>query len=167
MDRHQVRYALLKITALVLLGSTWVFWSFVYATRPEQVAPKNPLDALIRLPASLPAQLVAPAVKVMKPVEMEVMKVACWDVQDAAERGTDARWIRLTGRACQSDYGVDKISLRNVSNGYVATIFDDEKGLLTTDYIPLQMGKNDLVIRFESGPGVSSEQSVTLVRKVE
>ena len=105
MDRHQVRFALLKITMLVLLGTTWVFWSFVYATRPEPPENPNALDALIRLPASLPAQLAVHTPKPMKPIEMSVMKLACWDMQDLSEKDTDARWIRLTGRACQTENG--------------------------------------------------------------
>lgn len=162
MDRNQVRLALLKITALVLLGTTWVFWSFVYATRPEQTASANPLEALIRLPASLPA-VVAPTTKTLPPIEMNVTALSCWDMKDAAERETGARWIRLTGKACQIDGNSENVTVKNMANGYAATVFP-LSGALTTDFIPLQMGKNDIMIRFESSPGVAVESRFTIRR---
>lgn len=163
MDRNQVRYALLKITALVLLGTTWVFWSFVYATRPEQASNANPLEALIRLPASLPA-VVQPSTKVLPPIDMRVMTVSCWDMKDAAPHVTDARWVRLTGKACQMAGGSDNVTVRNLSNGYTSTVFDSA-GALTTDFIPLQIGKNDILIRIESAPGVAVESQFIFSRQ--
>jgi len=164
MDRHQVRFALLKITILVLLGTTWVFWSFVYASRPEQAQTENTLDALIRLPASLPAQF-APTTKTLPPIDMNVMKVPCWDMQDLAVKDTDARWIRLTGKACQLKEASENVTVRNLSNGHVATVFTSKGEALTTDFIPLQIGKNEIMIRFESGPGVSLESHFTFLRE--
>lgn len=163
MDRNQVRYALLKITALVLLGTTWVFWSFVYSTRPEQASNANPLEALIRLPASLPEQL-APTTKVLPPIDMNVLAVPCWDMKDGAQRDTGARWIRLTGKACHVDGNAENVSVRNLSNGYAATVFAAADAM-TTDFIPLQNGKNDILIRFDSSPGVSVESKFTFSRQ--
>ena len=164
MDRHQVRLALLKITTVVLFGTTWVFWSFVSASRPAEAQNKNTLDALIRLPASLPAQF-APVTKTLPPIEMDVMRVPCWDLQDAAVKSTDARWVRLTGRACQSENAGEQVTVRNLSNGYVATVFTANPEVLTTDFIPLQMGHNDIQIRIESGPGVTVESRFTFSRE--
>lgn len=163
MDRNQVRYALLKITAFVLVGTTWVFGSFVYSSRPEQATAATPLEALIRLPASLPTQL-APTTKVLPPIDMNVVALPCWDVKDGAAKGTGARWIRLTGKACQVNGNAENVSVRNLSNGYTATIFP-ASGALTTDFIPLQMGKNDIMIRFESSRGVRVESQFTFSRQ--
>ena len=163
MDRQQVRIALLKITACVLLGTTWVFWSFVYATRPEQAPSANPLEALMRLPASLPEQL-QPTTKVLPPIDMHVLPVNCWDVKDSAARETGSRWVRLTGKACQIEGNSENVSVRNISNGYTATVFA-ASGAMTTDFIPLQMGRNEILVRFETSRGVSVESQFVLSRQ--
>lgn len=163
MDRNQVRWALLKITALALLGTTWVFWSFVYATRPEAAPVTNPLEALMRLPASLPA-VVQPTTKVLPPIEMSVTALNCWDMKDGAERETAARWMRLTGKPCQFQGSADSVTVKNLSNGYAATVFDSA-GRLTTDFIPLQIGKNDILVRFESGRDIAVESQFTFNRR--
>src|SRR4051812_22855555 len=101
MDRNQVRVALLKITMVVLMASTWVFWSFIFATRPEEAAAADPLVDLVRLPASLPASLPAqfPGMqttqKTMDPIAMDVVKVPCWDRAATKDKETSARWVRL------------------------------------------------------------------------
>ncbi len=164
MDRNQSRMALLKATALVLLGTTWVFWSFVYATRPEAVSPSTtPLEALIRLPASLPA-VVQPTTKVLPPIEMNVAALDCWDLKNESDRSTDARWVRLTGRACDFRGNSENVTVKNTSNGYSATVFDSN-GRLTTDFIPLQMGKNDILIRFEKGRDLAVESRFVFIRQ--
>lgn len=166
MDRNQVRWAILKITALVLLGTTWVFWSFIYATRPEDPSPTNPLEGLMRLPASLPAHLASAASKPNTVVDMNTVDLPCWDLNDRVEKDTSSRWMRLTGKACQVDGATaETVTVRNLSNGYVATVFGLEKNLLTTDYIPLQAGKNEIMIRLASGPGVALESQFTFWRK--
>lgn len=164
MDRNQVRYALLKVTVVVLALTAWVFWGFLYNTRPEEVADVNALETLIRLPASLPAKL-APSTKTLQPIKMDIFKIACWDVQGGAEevRATDARWIRLTGRPCQNQ-NRESVSVRNISNGYAATVFTAGAKDMTTDFIPLQMGKNDILIRFESEPGSVLESQFAINR---
>lgn len=171
MDRSQVRLALLKITALILLGTTWVFWSFVYATRPasnERTLVEAPaevlVDTLIRLPASLPAQF-QPTTKTLPPVEMNVMAVNCWDVRDLSERDTHARLVRLTGKPCGVAGSADTVTVKNVSNGYVATVFQGGSQDLTTDFIPMETGKNEILIRIESEPGVTLENQFIFNRQ--
>lgn len=171
MDRQQVRFALLKITALVLLGTTWVFWSFVYATRPDVneqrtlvEAPAEVLvDTLIRLPASLPAHL-QPTTRTLAPVEMNVVPLNCWDIRDLAERPTRARLMRLTGKACGVAGTADNVTVKNISNGYAATVFEGSVGL-TTDFIPLESGKNEILIKIESEPGVTLENQFIFTRE--
>jgi hypothetical protein len=172
MNRNQVRLALLKISLVVLAGSTWIFSSFIFATRPEESEP-DALTALVRLPASLPAQLpgalpgvFAPAVKVNEPIEMDTVKVACWDSNDEAEQETSARWIRLTGRPCQAAIGADAVTVRNLTNGYVATVFPTQPAnALTTDFIPLQEGQNHILIRYAQERGAAVEQQLTFNRE--
>ena len=148
------------------MGTTWVFWSFIFATRPVEVGVgADTLSSLVRLPASLPAQLAADHRPVLEPVKMEVMALSCWDRQEAALNATSARWLRLTGRACQMSADADSIMVQNLSNGYVATVFAGRDQSLTTDFIPLQIGKNDIQIRMNSAPGVHIDSHFTLVRQ--
>jgi hypothetical protein len=175
MDRNQVRLSLLKITVVVLLGSTWVFWSFIMATKPTSRTVSNvdtagnPFETLVRLPASIPGQLLASpqdnAAAIPK-VRMEVLRVPCWDKQKAEIEGTSAKWLRLTGRACQTE-SVDakSVTVRNLSNGYVATVFTGADQDFTTDFIPMQAGKNDIQIRIETAPGAQIESHFTLMKR--
>ena len=164
MDRNQVRMALLKISLVVLTASTWVFSSFIFATRPEE-ADGDALTALVRLPASLPSQLVAPEVKTPDPIEMDVVKLACWEKSEETEQSTSARWIRLTGKHCHGGGLSENVVVRNLTNGYSATVFPTQAHGLTTDFIPLQDGRNDILIRFEQAPGVAVEQQVAFYRE--
>ena len=163
---------MLKIALVALLGSTWVFWSFIFSTRPEDVD-QDTLTALVRLPASLPSQLpenlpgvFTPAVKVNEPIEMGEIKVPCWDKSDESEQETGLRWIRLTGHPCGLNVAPSEIiTVRNLTNGYSATVFSLRARGLTTDFIPLVAGKNNILIRFEQGPGVVLEQQLSFYRE--
>lgn len=162
MDRNQVRVALLKILLMVLCGSTWLFWSFIFSTRPEQIN-EDTLSSLVRLPASLPVQLVTPTTKTLPPIEMSAVMVPCWDSPQTEAQATSARWVRLVGRSCKS---TGQVWVENKSNGYVATVFDQQLGAkLTTDYIPLNQGHNEIIIRFEPEPGVQVENRFTLLKQ--
>ena len=173
MDRNQVRFALLKISLAVLAGTTWVFSSFIFATRPEEQG-TDTLSSLVRLPASLPAQLpnglpgmamLTPTTKPLPPIEMNAMALPCWDKQDSESRATSARWVRLTGKACQTVANADAVTVHNVSNGYMATVFSPSISEMTTDYIPLQTGKNEILIRFATEPGARLESRFTVLRE--
>lgn len=117
----------------------------------------------MRLPASLPGQL-QPTTKVLPPIDMHVLPVNCWDVKDSAARETGSRWVRLTGKACQIEGNSENVSVRNISNGYTATVFA-ASGAMTTDFIPLQMGRNEILVRFETSRGVSVESQFVLSRQ--
>ncbi|NJL24071.1 MAG: hypothetical protein HC902_02065 [Calothrix sp. SM1_5_4] len=178
MDQLQVRYALLKISLLALVGSTWVFWSFIFASRPESRVmadeqDRGALTSLVRLPASLPAQLPSaipgvfafapPAARAPDEARMDVVRVPCWD-KEGLRQEAGARWIRLTGKACGGSYGADAVFVRNQANGYMATVFPTEDDGMTTDFIPLESGKNEILIRFDQGQGASLEYQLTLLR---
>lgn len=159
-----MRAALLKITFFVLLGTSWIFASFILSSRPEQ-ASNNALMSLARLPASLPANVFSPSKHVFEKVRMDVVKVACWDAGAGAVdvRDVQARWVRLTGRGC--DKGNMKVlSVRNLTNGYAATVFEGAEQH-TTDFIPMELGQNKIQIRFEQAPGVTVENQFTFSRR--
>jgi len=168
MDKSQARRALLKISLLVLGISTWIFTSFLLSTRPEESAAPSPLNALVRLPASLPRQLPAQlpgvfvsAPKLVEPIEMSVVNIPCWDSGKSDVSRTDAKWVRLTGHPCQSKLGVETVTVRNLTTGYVATVFATQGAGLTTDFIPLKDGSNEILIRLEQGPGAALESRLS------
>lgn len=168
MDRSQVRAAFLKLMIAVLTGTTWVFWSFIFSTRPEQPDPDT-FTALVRLPASLPAGL-SNAVPIFsspikpEPIRMDVVNLECWDKTDIQPVQTGSRWLRLNGRNCQTDASADTVDVRNLSNGYSATVFP-QQGRMTTDFIPLVEGENEIQIRFDQGAGVAFENLVKVRRQ--
>jgi hypothetical protein len=164
MDRNQVRIALLKITMGALALSTWVFWSFIFATRPE--VSEDALVNLVRLPASLPSQIpgMTPLVRVMDPIAMDVVHVPCWDQDAGGDKSTAAHWVRLTGRACGVESDDDSVSVVNTTNGFSATILPAQKAL-TTDYIPLESGRNEIMIRFQRDGESPVERKVSFVRE--
>lgn len=165
-----MRYALLKVSLVALGISSWVFWSFVFATRPETAVGTNAdaLESLVRLPASLPAQLpelvAGQSARVNDAIEMNVVSVPCWEKSSTASLATSARWVRLTGRNCGTDVNADSVSVRNLTNGYGATVFATQNKNLTTDFIPLQSGLNNIVIRFDQGEGASLESQLSFIR---
>ncbi len=171
MDRARARLALLKISLVTLLLSSWVFVSFIFSTRPEQPE-ANALTALVRLPASIPSQLpqqlpdvFASPSKPVEPVDMNTVDIPCWDKAASEENSTTADWVRLTGRTCLVKISNELITVRNTTTGYVATVFPTQGDTLTTDFIPLQPGKNEIRIRFEQGPGAATESQVSFFRE--
>ncbi len=179
MDQSQVRWALLKISIISLAVSSWIFTSFILETRPDDPGlamnmensvspgPEDALQVLARLPASIPAQLpvaFAPETRVMPPIKMDIVKLGCWDLADLAPQTVEARWVRLTGRPCQSDPTADSIEIRNLTNGYIGTVFSAQTDQFTTDFIPLQEGNNEILVRLGHADGVAYENRFTFVR---
>ncbi len=158
-----MRAALLKVTLVVLLGTSWIFASFVLSTRPEH-ASTGALMSLARLPASLPVNVFSPSPNVFEKVRMDVVKLACWDSGGAVDvRDVGARWVRLTGRGCDKG-NVKILSVRNLTNGYAATVFEGAEQH-TTDFIPMEYGANKIQIRFEQAPGSTIENEFTFSRR--
>lgn len=177
MDRQQIPVALLKISLAAVCASTWIFVSFIFETRPEEVVVEpeiNPLTTLVRLPASLPTQLPAQLPKILgagpralDPIRMDVLKMDCWDRTEPKERAVTARWVRLTGKACQGDPAAESIRVLNQSNGYEGTVFSGETKQLTTDFIPLQSGANNIIVRISQADGVVFENQIVLVKEAD
>lgn len=171
MDKVRVRVSLLKISLVMLAITTWVSASFILATRPEVNNPST-LNALVRLPASIPKQLPSQlpgafaVPKINEPIEMNVVKVPCWDKANTDVSPITARWIRLTGAFCQNQIGKDGVmSVRNLTTGYAATVFTLQGKSLTTDFIPLKAGKNEILIRIEPSKGTAFESRLAFQRE--
>lgn len=74
--------------------------------------------------------------------------------------------IRLKGRVCQED---DKISIittqiENTRNGYVATVFHQDREF-STDFIQLSEGENQLLVKHTLSDGNIEERKVTVTRR--
>lgn len=170
MDQQQVRWALLKVSMVALSISSWIFVSFIFASRPEEVSAvtADPLVHLVRLPASLPgvpAQIIAAQQpKRADPIRMDVLRLPCWDMAGMAEQPIQSRWVRLSGRPCQSTGVPESIEVRNLSNGYLGTVFAAQPELYTTDFIPLQAGANEISVRIGENEGVAFENRFVLVK---
>lgn len=165
-----MQFALLKIAVAALGGMTWLFTGFLFESRPHHQAPvENALTSLVRLPASLPAELhenvFSSHARPMEPIRMDVVELPCWDRGDVTVQNVNSRWVRLTGKSCQSDGGAEQVTVRNLANGYEATIFASHGPSLTTDFIPLQKGANEIVIRIDQGVGVALESQFTFQRE--
>lgn len=159
MDRLQMQAALLKITLVVLVGTSWLFVGFLFDSRPE-VKTMDALTTLVRLPASLPSSLpenVFSASRPVDPIRMDVFELPCWDKTSSQPQSVSSRWIRLRGIPCEADKNTAKIFVKNLSNGYEATVFSSKGDALTTDFIPLQEGKNQIEIKVEGAPGAIVE----------
>ena len=159
MDLHRLRFALLQIAFPVLLATTWMFFAFVMDTRPAAGRrPASAIDRLARLPASLSTGKLPYEAKVNEPVRMETVQVPCWDRPTTREMVVGARWVRLVGKACAPDGEVTAV--RNLTNGASATVLPGGRGLLTTDFIALLPGSNEISFSF----GDRSESRITIVR---
>lgn len=163
MDLHRSRLSLLKIALPVLLGTTWMFVAFVMETRPSGPS-ASAIDRLARLPASISSgQLpLGPKPKIAEPVRMDTVELPCWDQIATGDRAVTARWVRLVGRNCKA--GGTVVSVKNLANANVGTVLPEAKGQFTTDYMPLESGRNEILFTIESAPGVILESRLTLVR---
>ena len=101
----------------------------------------------------------SPQAKVADPIEMGIVRLPCWDHAGEPTVDTSARWVRLTGRVCQNEGGAESISVRNLTNGFSATVFPTLGKGMTTDFIPLQSGQNAILIRFDQGEGMAAKES--------
>jgi len=82
------------------------------------------------------------------------------------EQQTSAEKIRMTGALCgHTGAKLLKTQILNTSNRYSATVFSDEANKkFSTDYIPLNTGKNILNIEFQYSDGKTFSSAVTVNR---
>ena len=84
------------------------------------------------------------------------------------DQETTASKVRLTGPLCGADSATDtgklvKASISNTANKFAATVFTDVNAAkFSTDYIPLNMGKNPIHLEFSyrNGKVINADLSV-------
>ena len=88
-----------------------------------------------------------------------------------SDQATDASKLRLTGELCPDGRSpssvtpphIDQITVTNTANKFTATVFTDSNaGKFSTDYIPLNTGKNLIQIQFAYPGGKISTQNLTI-----
>ena len=84
------------------------------------------------------------------------------------DQETPANKVRLTGSLCGSAPDTSKLvktSISNSANKFTATVFTDlNSGKFSTDYIPLNVGKNPIRIDFSYRDGKSTTQEFTVIK---
>lgn len=163
---------------IALLFSTFglvVFFGVIvvtclFMTRPEANAAQGFAaaheDSSGRSPASLNvrAENLAGA-KV--PVVMELLSLPCLSeaATDLAELTTAAKQIRLQTKSCDKLKALKMLSITNKTNGYSATIFQQEANAISTDYISLDHGKNILTFSQQTTTGETRTVALTVLRQ--
>jgi hypothetical protein len=93
-----------------------------------------------------------------------------WDIpcNERSEKDTPSSKIRLNGALCGADFssGASKLikaSITNTTNQYNATVFTDVyEGKFSTEYIPLNEGKNVLHVEFSFFGGTAFRQDYVI-----
>jgi len=174
VDRSAAQSLYFKIVFGVLGVFTYALVASILSFRPE-TEPKDLITSMVRLPAALPAALPSiqvpvnlpmfnQAEKVQEPIKIETLALSCWDVSQGQSMTTSARWVRLVGRACAETLKTESWQVSNQSNGFSATVFAPASKQLTTDYIPLAAGKNEIRFAVLDADGVSHEILLNLER---
>jgi hypothetical protein len=95
------------------------------------------------------------------------IEIKCEGVLD---QDTSASKVRLSGPLCGSDpvtagSSLMKTVVMNGSNKFSATIFTDvNSGKFSTDYIPLNSGKNTIHLEFSYRDGKIASQDITVTK---
>jgi hypothetical protein len=88
-----------------------------------------------------------------------------------ADQDTTAAKVRLVGALCDSGRNpasvgqLAKVTVINTANRFTATVFTDvNAGKYSTDYIPLNLGKNPIHLEFTYRDGKTVDQQVNVIK---
>jgi hypothetical protein len=153
---NPVEVAIFSIVTLIFLNSVYNLFYDRQGFRPAALAPMaaNPVSESNRAPAATAQSFLN-------------LEVRC----DAnPEQETTAAKVRLTGALCGAA-GVDgrklvKTQIVNNANRFNATVFADVSAVkFSTDYIPLNAGKNPIRLEFTYQGGGAIAQDITINKK--
>ena len=80
-----------------------------------------------------------------------MFEINCEDQNQKVE--TNSMRFRLRGRTCTPNAIALSTQIQNKSNGYIATVFHRDPQNFTTDYINLNVGENEIAVRFDTNSG--------------
>lgn len=119
-------------------------------------------DSILRVPASL-GRLVAPSLQKsfednsqqtqLPSSESEEITVSCHNIKTQKIK-TTTHQLRLVLENCDSSAG--EIEITNLTNGFTATVFQESKNSLATDYISISESSNKIQIQTHPTRGPSS-----------
>jgi len=78
---------------------------------------------------------------------------------------TTANQIQLKAKSCDKLAELKILSVTNKTNGYSATIFQQDATTIATDYITLDRGENLLTFAQQTATGVERSFDLTVLRK--
>lgn len=160
--------------AMVFLVGAWVLVSaFSSVPTPEfgsrrnsriiadanQTGQRNPSSIM---PAELPLKINK---SIPSPVSNETLVLGCLRDGMKIEMKSAAKRVRLKARFCDGLVtALDESSIVNRANGFEATLFNLENGGLSSDYISLASGPNQLLFQIANSNGDHVVGEVTVLR---
>lgn len=118
-----------------------------------------------RVPAALPAMLTETP-KIETHADFQVWQPPCLGpTSKLPALATNSHWLRLATATCDRHKEILDTSLLNESNGFVATVFTPNRSNLTSDFIPLAAGKNNMHMEVKLASGETLSYRWTIQRR--
>lgn len=153
--KQEMRFLTITFVLVLILGGA----SFISVmTVPAQAIKAQ---EVARNPASLPEPK-DPAQP--QPTHFSKLEDYAWDCKPKTQSEIHATHFRIKGKTVCKGQAMKEIKIKNLSNGFTATVFANEKGFLT-DFIDLQPGANDIRIEYLDKLGKSTTADLTVLRK--
>lgn len=123
---------------------------------PSTLAKIQPKTSSERQPASIPplAAEVPNHIVVDPGAQVSDFNVTC-EATSESNFAETVQQVRLRGRTClpNSKARLKSAQVRNLSNGFVATVFTPDDSRFSTDYINLKAGLNQIVVDMDFSDG--------------
>jgi hypothetical protein len=155
-------------TVLVLILGFWL-WGSVFARPSRTLAKidsrvgKNKVQS-VRHPAAVSPAIMAQPLSAT-PAKIETMALECLKDGQNVFKTTTARQLRLKMDLCHGRAAnLEKSNVLNRSNGFEATLFQMEQGHVSSDYINLVDGENQIAMKFIDDKGRSISTTITVSR---
>lgn len=154
--KQELRFLTITFVLVFFLGGA----SFVSVMSIP--SPATRAQDLARNPASLPVpgDLAQP-----EPAHFSKLEDYQWDCK-AKNQNSEIRatHFRIKGKTFCRGVAIRALKIKNVSNGFTATVFENEKGFLT-DFIDLQPGANAIQIEYSDKQGKALTADLTILRQ--
>lgn len=151
-----MRFLTITLVLVLFMGGA----SFVSVMTVPAQAIKQQETA--RNPASFPEQ--SPSMTKPEQTHFSKLEDLAWDCKGTQNSEMHATHVRLKGKTVCQNQTIKEIKIRNLSNGFTATVFANDKGFLT-DFIDLQVGANNIKVDYVDKQGKSITADLTVLRK--
>lgn len=142
---NDVRFLVLA-TALVALLGVQTFADLIR----DDIPPRDVATASVgpRGPASTPKIVEVPAALAWREPLVE------WACDQAAPKpfAIQGRHLQLKGKACGTDFKMERLTIVNETNGFTASVFEKSKSNFETDLIQLREGSNRVRVTYRVSP---------------